>query len=405
MIFLNSNITCQRQSLWNRSLTALFIILFFLEGVTRYKHLISGLMYITALYYIVIYRKNVFKQMNNSLFISLSIFVAAIIYSVFISIDPAYSIDKAANKIFEQLLLVSIVIPVLLHKETKESAAKLMIFSLIIAFIPLIISDGILYYHEYAEGIMPFSGYEHKYKSDALIFISPALLYLWGSKNRNYRVAFLFILPILGFVILGTMQRGTWLAIIIPATIWFILKRKWKLPLTVILVFAAILSFIAHHDPQPFNTLFSKMQQTSSSNRYGGGTQGSALDLILENPVKGYGYGDDIFYRVYNDEVKLHPEWIFKKSIGPHNVTLVYWYAGGIFGLLALWYLFFSIIKEGLSGYKVSYGIVKDAWLVIIMIIIGDFLVRGLFESVAISNLAILFGISQALLFLPHKKP
>ena len=99
------------------------------------------------------------------------------------------------------------------------------------------------------------------------------------------------------------------------------------------------------------------MQQTSSSNRYGSGTQGSALDLIKENPIKGYGYGETVYYRVYDSRVQDYPQWDFKKSIGPHNLTLSEWFAGGLLGLFALWYLLISVLVEAVKGYKNSKGI------------------------------------------------
>lgn len=45
-------------SLWNRGIVSLYFILYFLDGVTRYKHLAAGLMYITALVYICKYNKS-----------------------------------------------------------------------------------------------------------------------------------------------------------------------------------------------------------------------------------------------------------------------------------------------------------------------------------------------------------
>src|SRR5690606_28661554 len=110
---------------------------------------------------------------------------------------------------------------------------------------------------------------------------------------------FLALGLIAGLMIIGTLQRGTWLAIGVTSGIWAIVRREWKLPALALAALALFFTVSHHYDPGHFAKLFHKMQQTSSSGRYGNGTQGSAVDLIMENPIKGYGFGDDIFYRVY----------------------------------------------------------------------------------------------------------
>lgn len=52
---------------WNKALVFLFIATFFLDGITRYKHIISVLMIITVIYQVscsrtfkVLYKNNLF---------------------------------------------------------------------------------------------------------------------------------------------------------------------------------------------------------------------------------------------------------------------------------------------------------------------------------------------------------
>lgn len=385
------------QSLWNRGLVSLFIIMNFFDNITRYKHLICGLMVITSIYYVV-KKKNVLLQFfKNNLTTALLCFVAVCLYAVIISIDPSYSFKKFANTILEKLLLMTLLIPVLLHAESKENIAKLLIYSLIAGILPLALVDGWQYYQEYQQGIMPLTSFDHKYRSDILIFMTPAFLFLWNIKTTKARIWFFVIACVMGFMIVGTLQRGTWLSILIPAAIWCILKKEWKLPLLAAVLLGGTLTVGYVKDPDAFKLLFHKMQQTSSSYRYGGGTQGAALDLIKENPVKGYGYGEEIFYRVYNDRVQDYPQWVFKKSIGPHNLTLAMWSAAGLLGVFALWYLLISHFAESVKGYRASQGIIKEAWLLIGLILIGNLFIRGAFETVSIENLAMLLGITLAL--------
>ncbi|EDH2826581.1 TPA: O-antigen ligase RfaL [Salmonella enterica] len=387
-------------SIWNISIVAIYFILYFLDGVTRYKHLTAGLMYITALVYVIRYRKKLTAIFKNNLTISLVFFTMVAVYSVFISVDIHYSLSKSANSIFEKLVLVSVVIPVILHREKKENVAKLFIFSLILAIIPVSVIDIRQYINEYHNGILPFTEYEHRYRSDAFIFMSLALLNLWLMPGKINKIIFLVLLTITGVMITGTLQRGTWLSVLVPSLIWVVIKKEWKLSLITIAMLICFGFFVLNQSIFPVQNLFFKLHQTDSSERYGNGTQGSAMDLIMENPIKGYGYGDDIFYRIYNSKVNSHPDWYFKKSIGPHNITLAMWYAAGIAGLFSLWYLLISLMQTALKGYLTTDNIIiKQAWLSILLITLGDMVIRGAFETVRIENLSLLIGTALALKF------
>jgi len=391
-------------SLWNRGIVALYFILYFLDGVTRYKHLAAGLMYITALVYICKYNKKLLAIFKNNLSLALAVITLVTIYSIFISPDTHYSLKKAANSIFEQLVLVSVVIPIILHRESQQRIARLFIFSLIVAIVPIAVIDIKQYITEYHNGILPFTEYEHRYRSDAFIFMSLALLNLWLAPGRLNKAIFVALFFLTGFMILGTLQRGTWLAILVPAVVWVIVKREWRLTLFVVAITAVgALSYYAVSQiyfPSHKLLLAHKLQQTDSSHRFGNGTQGAAFDQVMQNPIKGHGFGDDIYLRGYASNLDTHPNWFFREPIGPHNITLDIWYSAGIAGVAALWYLLISLAQTALKGYrKSSDGIVKQAWLTLLIILLGDFVVRGLFETVSLKNAALLIGIALILKF------
>lgn len=131
--------------------------------------------------------------------------------------------------------------------------------------------------------------------------------------------------------------------------------------------------------------------------RFDGGTQGSALDLILEQPIKGYGYGNQLYHNIYNERVKDHPNWIFKRSIGPHNVFLAFWFAGGILGLFGILYFCSSIIAQGIQLIRKNQGVIRQASLVLLMSFLSVYVLRGLFENAYINQVGILVGLMLAL--------
>ncbi|STR05394.1 O-antigen ligase RfaL [Hafnia alvei] len=295
------------------------------------------------------------------------------------------------------MLLVSVMIAAVLHKEDNSKIATMLIASLVTTLVILTGTEIHQYIEEYKIGIIPFTSFEHRRISDTLIFIFPAILTLWVIPGKKYKILFFVLAAVFAILMLGTLQRGTWLSLAVPALIWALIKREWKLPLIALVVIGFGLFAVHQKDPQQVKTLFHKLQQTDSSGRYENGTQGAALDLILENPIKGYGFGNDLYHHVYNERSPSYPDWRFKKSIGPHNLTLSIWFAGGIIGLASLYYLLASALVSSIKGYRESNGPAQDAFLILTLILIGDFVVRGAFETVRIENIAVIIGILLAL--------
>ncbi|MEB7891243.1 O-antigen ligase RfaL [Hafnia alvei] len=385
------------QSIWNRSIVFLFIATYFFDGISRYKHAMSYAIYITGLVYIVKQRKKIFSIFKNNLFLSLIIFCIAIIYAIAISVEPSLSLKRALNTVFEKMLLVSVMIAAVLHKEDNSKIDTMLIAALITTLVILTGTEIHQYIEEYKIGIIPFTSFEHRRISDTLIFIFPAILTLWVIPGKKYKILFFVLAAVFAILMLGTLQRGTWLSLAVPALIWALIKREWKLPLIALVVIGFGLFAVHQKDPQQVKTLFHKLQQTDSSGRYENGTQGAALDLILENPIKGYGFGNDLYHHVYNERSSSYPDWRFKKSIGPHNLTLSIWFAGGIIGLASLYYLLASTLVSSIKGYRENNGPAQDAFLILTLILIGDFVIRGAFETVRIENIAIIIGILLAL--------
>ena len=119
--------------------------------------------------------------------------------------------------------------------------------------------------------------------------------------------------------------------------------------------------------------------------------------MILEQPIKGYGYGNQLYHNVYNQQVKQHKNWVFKKSIGPHNVFLAFWFAGGILGLISLLYFCASFIAQGIQLIRKNQGITRQAALVLLISFLGVYVLRGLFENAYINQVGILLGLMLAL--------
>ncbi|EAB3482385.1 O-antigen ligase RfaL [Salmonella enterica] len=400
---LTTSLTLNKEKwkpIWNKALVFLFVATYFLDGITRYKHLIIILMVITAIYQVSRSPKSFPPLFKNSVFYSVAVLSLILVYSILISPDMKESFKEFENTVLEGFLLYTLLIPVLLKDEAKETVAKIVLFSFLTSLGLRCLAESILYIEDYNKGIMPFISYAHRHMSDSMVFLFPALLNIWLFRKNAIKLVFLVLSAIYLFFILGTLSRGAWLAVLIVGVLWAILNRQWKLigVGAILLAIIGALVITQHNNkPDPEHLLY-KLQQTDSSYRYTNGTQGTAWILIQENPIKGYGYGNDVYDGVYNKRVVDYPTWTFKESIGPHNTILYIWFSAGILGLASLVYLYGAIIRETASSTLRKVEISPyNAHLLLFLSFVGFYIVRGNFEQVDIAQIGIITGFLLAL--------
>ncbi|EDK0448662.1 O-antigen ligase RfaL [Salmonella enterica] len=400
---LTTSLTLNKEKwkpIWNKALVFLFVATYFLDGITRYKHLIIILMVITAIYQVSRSPKSFPPLFKNSIFYSVAVLSLILFYSILISPDMKESFKEFENTVLEGFLLYTLLIPVLLKDETKETVAKIVLFSFLTSLGLRCLAESILYIEDYNKGIMPFMSYAHRHMSDSMVFLFPALLNIWLFRKNALKLVFLVLSAIYLFFILGTLSRGAWLAVLIVGALWAILNRQWKLigVGAILLAIIGALVITQHNNQSDSEHLLYKLQQTDSSSRYTNGTQGTAWILIQENPIKGYGYGNDVYDGVYNKRVVDYPTWTFKESIGPHNTILYIWFSAGILGLASLAYLYGAIIRETASSTFRKVEISPyNAHLLLFLSFVGFYIVRGNFEQVDIAQTGIITGFLLAL--------
>ncbi|ENB9773955.1 O-antigen ligase RfaL [Salmonella enterica subsp. enterica serovar Newport] len=400
---LTTSLTLNKEKwkpIWNKALVFLFVATYFLDGITRYKHLIIILMVITAIYQVSRSPKSFPPLFKNSIFYSVAVLSLILVYSILISPDMKESFKEFENTVLEGFLLYTLLIPVLLKDETKETVAKVVLFSFLTSLGLRCLAESILYIEDYNKGVMPFMSYAHRHMSDSMVFLFPALLNIWLFRKNALKLVFLVLSAIYLFFILGTLSRGAWLAVLIVGALWAILNRQWKLigVGAILLAIIGALVITQHNNQSDSEHLLYKLQQTDSSSRYTNGTQGTAWILIQENPIKGYGYGNDVYDGVYNKRVVDYPTWTFKESIGPHNTILYIWFSAGILGLASLAYLYGAIIRETASSTFRKVEISPyNAHLLLFLSFVGFYIVRGNFEQVDIAQTGIITGFLLAL--------
>ncbi|HEK0448000.1 TPA: O-antigen ligase RfaL [Proteus mirabilis] len=396
-----------KKSLWNLSIIGLYIILIYLPDITRYKNIVMGLIGATALWYLVRDFRTIGQIFKNNLAYALFFLLLAIGYSVVISVEPALSLKEINKPILNGLLLFAIAFPIVLYKETPTAIAKMVMVSFAMGLLVIMAKELVQYYLEYQQNILPFtrkSQLAHREISYALLFFFPIILALWALK-KNHSIINWLLLSVVSllflFAILGTLARGAWVALAISTLLILIINRQWIFTLLSMGICVALFFGVTQLPNNQFINakLKHKLSQTNSGLRFDGGTQGSALDLILEQPIKGYGYGNQLYHNVYNERVidYPYPKWYFQKSIGPHNVFLAFWFAGGILGLISLLYFCASFIAQGIQLIRKNQGIIRQAALVLLISFLGVYVLRGLFENAYINQVGILLGLMLAL--------
>ncbi|WP_099073919.1 O-antigen ligase RfaL [Proteus alimentorum] len=394
-----------KKSLWNLSIIGLYIILIYLPDITRYKNIVMGLIGATALWYLVRDFKAICKIFKNNLSFSLLFLLLVIGYSIVISVEPSISIKEINKPILNGLLLFAVTFPIVLYKEKPADIAKMVMVAFAIGLLVIMAKELVQYYLEYQKNIWAFtrkSQLIHREISYALLFFFPIVLALWALKKQNSIINWLLLATVsltFIFIMLGTLARGAWMALAISTLLILVINRQWLLmiisALTCALLFIGAINLPTN--PVVSKFLQHKLTQTNSGLRFDNGTQGAALDLILEQPIKGYGYGNQLYHNIYNERIKEHKNWIFKKSIGPHNIFLAFWFAGGILGLFSILYFCSSIIAQGIQLIRKNQGIIRQAALVLLMSFLGVYVLRGLFENAYINQVGILVGLMLAL--------
>ncbi|WP_338883851.1 O-antigen ligase RfaL [Xenorhabdus sp. TH1] len=397
------NLCHDKKSLWNLSLVGLYIILVYLPDITRYKNIVMILIGTTALYYLVRYFRQVINSLRSHLFLSVLLFVLAMFYSVGISIDPALSFKEMNKPILNGLLLFSFTFPILLYQESKEHIAKMILVSFIIGMAAISLTDIAKYIINYhATGEMPFKNFNHREFSYGFIFYFPVLLCTWALWKKHSLLSWVLLIIASAmslFLLLGTLSRGAWVAVAVATVFIIVINREWKLTLVATIclgLLAGTTHWTTASNPDT-RLLFYKLTQTDSSHRYHNGTQGSAWSLIMENPIKGYGFGNKIYHQVYDSRVADYPDWTSRISLGPHNIFLSLWFSAGIFGLITTLLMTFSALLTGGQIIRQNKGIVRQVGLILLSAFIGVFIVRGTFENAYINQIGILFGLMLAL--------
>lgn len=378
---------------WQRLLFILYTVTYFFNGITRYKHAIHIAIFITAIT-LVWKEKTLLKTLFSSRRLFLPLLILAYgIYSTLISIDTHLSFKYFNQHILFTNFLLPIAASILLVTLPAEQVARTWLQSLLALFVVLTVSEAYTYINEYVHGVMPFTNFDHRFITDALIFSLPALLWLSLNKRPALLACLAIAAAIYIFLTLGTLQRGTWISIFALFGLWCVFMRRWKFCASMLGAGVCLLLVLSLLNSKHTELVVHKLYQTDSSQRFGSGTQGAGLDMILENPVIGYGLGDKVYLKEYARNLPSHSDWFFREPISPHNLYLSFWFSAGIPGVIALILFFTALFRVSFRHWKNTDHEVQYAWLSIMLIASSAYLVRGVVELTDFDSTSLLIAL------------
>lgn len=391
-------------SRWPELLLTLYCFLYFLPNVTRYKGLTLIALLVGAIVALWRGRAEMRALWRQPLLWALVLVSLAVVYSSFVSPNSILSLRAARTPIFIDGLLVGLLWPIVLQQTPSDRVARSLIGGFSGGLLVMLALDALRYYQDYMIKGLPFgSSFDHRELSYGLLVCLPFVMVALRHVRGALKYLAMLVVALLIASLIGTLARGAWLAALVVLVIGVFHYGYWKQALVVVLAAATFaLSWIAL---QPETTLATKLQQTDSSKRWNGGVQSATIDLILESPWRGYGFGDEIYASVYNDRVSDHPEWIVRASQGPHSMVLRMWFGCGIAGLLAIVALYLAICRSAWRLLRETSGIVHDAIFALLLVFVGAIFMRGLFESAYMNYFGWISAMLMTFSMAPRTRP
>jgi O-antigen ligase len=238
--------------------------------------------------------------------------------------------------------------------------------------------------------------HKHRYYADPLLWYMPAVLWVVSIAHRRALPWLVVALVFYWLLLAGTGSRAAWYGAIGAAFVWFAARGEWRRGLLAVLALALAIAIALWLLPAE---IFSQRATRGLDTSYRvEGTWKPAITLILERPWLGWGYGQSIFHAAYNAQVDANPTWHFRQSLGPHNVFLAVWFAGGvplIASLVAALGCFVAIVLRVMRGGDACTPW-RDPVVAALCSIIGYMIVRGTFETVGYRVAGLAFGVALA---------
>jgi O-antigen ligase len=327
-------------------------------------------------------------------------YIGVTILFVPLSIDPLYSFFELRREPLKAALLFPVIATVMADEGRLKKIPYVCLFTAL-----LIVFNAYYSYIFYDIPILkPNTPLMHVWHNkfarylNTLLAFSFILYLLWNRLSLKILLVISFIISILA-LFLSTSREG-YLAFFTIACIWGIYLWKtrghnfFRLISIVILAFLilGIMSLVLF--PQTRERIFLTVEHMKTLNERTEPWE-AAFYAIQERPITGWGYGDDVFYKL---EPYSHVPYTRVPEKGPHNTYVEILFSQGIVGLIP--YIALIIVSVSMfsnSAFRVS-GIRSYILIACVSIIIGNYIINAIFTILKHHYLSVVLGVGMAAL-------
>jgi len=316
-----------------------------------------------------------------------------LLYSIVVIASVLYSIDRIetlAGIRGSYIKAIVLYLVILNNFQTQEKVKRLgLTFT---ASFLLTIGTGLFNYqmgqYNIIGGITAFGNKLHNIMGKILGGSFPFLLLIFSIAKKPAWKGIAIMLILVGlFAIFMSLSRATWAGAIITFLIWG-MHKNWKV-MTVALILFLFSLFSFGPELVAERLLLFKSQKSTMSGRTP--IWRVAIEQAKERPLLGYGYGLNIFEKVY-EEGRTHQPGEEENVPHEHNFILSLLIQTGLIGMsLYLWIFIGALVAIFRMIRSASAGWDRDILVVIFSGMIGAYFIQALLDRNNVGNWALPF--------------
>ncbi|MCG3115705.1 MAG: O-antigen ligase family protein [Candidatus Manganitrophus sp. SA1] len=254
--------------------------------------------------------------------------------------------------------------------------------------------------YSFAGGITAFANEHHNIMGKILGGFFPFLLVTFSMAKKPIWQGVTFFLIIVGlFAIFMTLSRATWAGAVVAFLIWGMHQSR-KLTLSALALF---LFSLFTFGPDPVAERFALVKAQAGSMNGRTPIWEVAIKQVKERPLFGYGYGLNIFTKVY-EEGREHPTEEEPTISHEHNLFLSLLIQTGLVGtLLFLWIFIGTLVVMVRAIYSMAAGWDRDILIALLSGMVGEYFVHAMLDRNNVGNWALplwaMIAIAMAILY------
>jgi O-antigen ligase len=322
-----------------------------------------------------------------------------LLYTVVVIASVLYSIDRieTVSGIRGSYIKAIVLYLVILNNFQTQQKVKRLGLAFAISFV-LTIGVGFYSYqigqYNTVGGITAFENRSHNIIGKILGGSFPFLLLVFSTAKRPAWKGIAIMLILVGlFAVFMTLSRATWAGAVFTFLLWG-MYQNWKVITAALILFLfTLFSF----GPESIAQRFALIETHKSTINGRTPIWRVAIEQVKERPLLGYGYGLNIFEKVY-EEGRTGQPGEGENVQHEHNLFFSLLIQTGVIGMALYFWIFIGAL---VLIYKmipsISAGWDRDILIVVFSGMVGEYFIHGLIDRNNVGNWALPFWVMLAL--------